>query len=128
MEQHRPVEIGDVEVFPSVVVIIADCGAESPAATVQASFAGNIGEGSVVVVAVELAGMAFPRAQIFERRSVHQKNIHPAVIVVIKDGDAPAHSFHDVSFFQASAREVKIDARGPCDIGKGNRRCRAASG
>src|SRR2546427_11669150 len=74
--------------------------------------------------------MTLPRAEICEHRYVHQKNVHPGVVVIIKDGDAATHSFHDVALFQAPAREVKIDARGACDVGKGNgrRRCWTASG
>ena len=50
---------GYVEVFPSVVVVIAYADALTPACGCQARLHGHIGEGSVVVVVVEMVGRGF---------------------------------------------------------------------
>src|SRR5581483_4712154 len=35
--------------------------------------------------------------------------IHPAIVVVIKNGDAAAHGLHDVVFLATSARKLKVN-------------------
>ncbi len=60
--------------------------------------------------------MALAGAQIFEGRAVDQENVHPSIVVVIKDRDTAAHRFHDVAFFKAATSEMKINAGGVSDI------------
>ena len=118
--KHPAIEISDVEVFPAVIVVIADGDAEAPAAMRDSGLRADVGESSVMIVVVELAGMALARAYIVERGTVDQEDVHPAVVVVIKDRHAAAHGFHDVELFRASTGEVEIDAGGAGDVGKGN--------
>jgi len=64
----------------------------------QARFCGDVGEGAVVIVVIEVARRSFARYGGFERRAIHNENIRPAVIVVIEDSDARARCFDDVFF------------------------------
>ena len=69
-----------------VVVVIADRDALSPSGAAQAGFVRDVGESSIVVVAVETIGG-------FGRRSVqacaaNDEDIGPPVVVVVEEGDA----------------------------------------
>ena len=46
--------VGDEEVVPAVVVVVADAAALSPAAAGEAGFGSDVGEGSVAVVLEEM--------------------------------------------------------------------------
>ena len=50
--------VGDEEVVPAVVVVVADAAALSPAAAGEAGFSGDVGEGAVAVVLEEMAVLA----------------------------------------------------------------------
>src|SRR5216684_4784454 len=110
--EQATIEIRNIKVFPSVIVVVGDGGAKSPAAMREPSLGGHIGKSAVVVIVIELARMALPCLQILQRRAVHQEDVHPPVVVVVKDCDSAAHGFHDVMFFRAAAGEVEIDAGG----------------
>jgi len=114
--EHRTFEMGKVNIFPSTVVVVAHCHSETPDAGCEARLNRHISESAVMIVAIQLAGVTLARTEIFERGTVHQENIHPSIIVVIKDGDTSAHCFHDVAFLKAAAGEVKINAGGVSDI------------
>src|SRR4029077_2091917 len=121
--EHGAVEISNVEIFPSVVVVVANRQAEAPSTVRDPGFGAYVGEGAVVIVAVELVGMALAGAHVFQGGAVDQEDVHPAVVVVIEDGDASAHGLNDVAFFQAPAGEMEIDAGGARDVGKGYGAC-----
>src|SRR4051794_10975620 len=60
------VKIGDVQIFPSIVVVITGRHPKAPSATGDSSFGGYIGEGAVVIIVIELAGVAFAGARVFK--------------------------------------------------------------
>ena len=60
--------------------------------------------------------MAFAGAHILKSGPVHQKNIHPAIIVIVKHRYAAAHRFHDEAFLEATAGQVKIQAGGASHV------------
>ena len=117
--EHGAIEIGDVEVFPAIVVVVADGHSEAPSAMPDARLGADVGESAVVIVVVKLAGMALAGAHVFQRGAVYQENVHPAVVVIVEDSHAAAHGFHDVALFSASTGEMEIDARGASDIREG---------
>src|SRR2546426_11131965 len=88
--------IRDVDVFPSVVVVVADAHTLAPSGRGQARSCGDVGEGAVVIVAIEMVGGSFSGGRAFEFGTVDQENVGPTVIVVVKDGDAGSSSFDDV--------------------------------
>ena len=48
--------VGDVEIFPSVVVIVAGANTLAPARGGQPGFGGDVSECSVVIVAIQMVG------------------------------------------------------------------------
>ena len=49
-----------------------------------------------MIVVVEMAGGGFGSGKAFEGGAVNDEDVRPAVIIVIKDGDARSGSFNDV--------------------------------
>ena len=90
--------VGDVKIFPAVVVVVADAYALAPPGVSQAGFCRDVGESAVMVVAIKVARWGFPWREGIKRRAVHHKNVGPAVVVIVKDGDAGAGGFDNVLF------------------------------
>ena len=79
--------VRDVEIFPSVIVVVADAHALAPAGSGQPGFNGHVGERAVVIVAIQTIRRTLTSRKSFEPRSVHQENIEPAIVVVIEYRD-----------------------------------------
>src|SRR5579859_7222433 len=99
--------VGDVEIFPAVVVIVADADSLAPAGVGQAGFVRDIGESTVVIVMVEMAGREIARGRSIESGAVHDEDVRPAVVVVIEDGDAGSSGFNDVFFGVHAAKDFR---------------------
>jgi hypothetical protein len=89
---------GDKEIFVTVIVIIADARALAPSCIRKAGMRGDIRERAIVIVMKQMAGGVL-RFLILRRQqvSIHQKDVGPAVVVVIEDGDAASRSFENVT-------------------------------
>ena len=109
-------EAGDVNVFPAVVVVVADGHAVSPTAKIQARLRRDIGKRAVMIVVIKARRMAFARAVVLDRRAINQKNVHPAVVVVVERGRATALGFDDVELLPAAASQVKINSSRARDV------------
>ncbi len=105
----------------AIVVVVAYGSAEAPSAMMNARLRRNVGEGAIVIVVIELAGMTPACFHVLERGSVHEENVHPAIIVVVKDGNAAAHRFHDVALARIAAGKLKINSCRARYIGERNR-------
>src|SRR2546425_10566760 len=92
-------EVGDEEVVEAVVVVIADANALSPAGMNEAGFDGDIGEGGVAIVFEEAIGGRAARRKTFEASAGDEKNVEPAVVVVVVEGDAAAGGFEQIFVF-----------------------------
>ena len=99
--------VGDVQIFPAIVVVVADAHALAPSGGGQPGFRGHIGERPVVIVVIQVIGGSVLLRESFERRAVHDENVGPAVVVVIKDGDAGAGGFNDV-FLGVDSRQKHL--------------------
>src|SRR5580698_9890978 len=95
--------VGDVEIFPAVVVIVADANALAPTGVSEAGFFRDVGEGAVVIIVVKMACGCFTGGSV-EAGAVDDKYVGPAVVVVVEDGDSRSGSFKDV-FFGVHAAE-----------------------
>ena len=62
--------IGDVEIFPSVVVVVADADTLPPSGSGKTCLHGYIGESSVVVVAIETIRRTLPGRIALEPRAI----------------------------------------------------------
>src|SRR5438034_2070262 len=109
--EESAIEISNVKIIPAVVIVITDRRAKSPAAVAYASLRGHISEGAVMIISVELTRMAFASAHILKSGTVHQKYVHPTIIVIVKHRNAATHRFHDVTFLETPAGQMKIEAR-----------------
>ena len=94
--EHVLAEVGDEQVIVAVVVVVADADALSPAGVSDAGFGGDIGESAVAIVLEQMRGGLLAGGEAFQARAVHQKNIEPAVVVVIVEGDAAAGGFEQI--------------------------------
>ena len=77
---------------------VADAYALAPPGVSQSGFCRDVGESAVMVVAIKVARWDFSLRNGIKRRAIHDKNVGPAVVVIIKDGDARASGFNNVLF------------------------------
>jgi len=103
--------VGDVEIFPAIVVVIADANSLAPSGVSEAYFLGDVGERAVVIVVIEMAGLRFSMCGI-ESGAVDDENIRPAIVVVVEDSDAGAGGFDDVLFTVDAAENHGIGEAG----------------
>ena len=79
--------IGYVQVFPSVVIVVADASSLAPAAGLQSGLCSYVSECSVMIVVVKVIGGSFVRCKPFEVGSIDEENIGPSVVVIVEDCD-----------------------------------------
>ena len=88
--------VGDVEVLPSVIVVVAHAYPLPPSACRESSLHRHIGKSSIVIISVQMIGRGLSPGKSFEGRAIHQKNIRPAIIVIIEDCRTRSGSLDDV--------------------------------
>src|SRR5579872_4656152 len=89
-------EVGHVQVVPSVVVVVTDANALSPAGMRDAGFRGNVGECAVAIIAEKMRSGFTACREAFEARAVYQKNVEPSVVVVIVKGNPASRCFQQI--------------------------------
>src|SRR5205823_6152663 len=89
-------EVGDEEIVEPVVVVVADAHALPPAGMYQTGFGGDVGEGAVTIVLEKMRKGFLSGGKAFETPAVHEKNIQPAVVVVIVESDSAASGFEEI--------------------------------
>ena len=94
--QNVLAEVGDEQIVPAVVVVVADAHALSPARVRDSGLRGHVGEGAVAIVAKQMRRRFAPRGKALEPRAVHQKNVEPSVVVVVVEGNAAAGGFQQI--------------------------------
>src|SRR6266478_1214273 len=98
--------IGDVKVFPSVVVVVADAHSLSPACGAQTRLRSYVTKGSVVIVAIQMADGSFARGKAGKCGSVYKKNIRPTIVVIIEDRHPGSGGFDNVFLGLHAAEDV----------------------
>jgi len=87
----------------------------------QAGFGGDVGEGAVAIVFEEMIGGFLPGGETFEAGAVDEKNVQPAVVVVIVERDAAAGGFEKIFIFVLAAENgFGVEAGFARDVEKGN--------
>ena len=71
----------------------------------DSGFCGDVGESAIAIVAEEMRRGLAARRKAFQPRSIHQKNIEPAVVVVIVEGNAATRGFEQIFIFVLSAED-----------------------
>ena len=92
-------EVGDEEIVEPVVVVVADAHALPPAGMNQTGFGGDVGEGAVTIILEKMRKGFLSGGKAFEAPAVHEKNIQPAVVVVIVESDSTASGFEEIFIF-----------------------------
>src|SRR2546430_15719645 len=78
--------VGDEQIVVTVVVIVADRNCRRPAGAHESSFRGYVSECAVAIVLVQAIGSI--RRRTAEPRAAEDEQVHPAVIIVVDEGDA----------------------------------------
>lgn len=87
----------DEQVDESIVVVISGADPLPPANQADSSLLGDVGERSVVVVAVEMTGRFLSLEKAFQPAAVNHENVRPAVVVEVESGHAAARGFDNVA-------------------------------
>ena len=74
----------DIEVRKTVAVVIPDSDALAKTARRHACFFRYVGKRSVAIVLVERVAQRWVRGEKIALATVHQVNVHPAVVVIIE--------------------------------------------
>src|SRR5436309_1895960 len=94
MPQHTVAPVGDKQIVPAVIVIVSDTDALAPASVRDSGAGGDIGESPIAVVLVESAdGRLSRRPTRFKARPVDEKDVEPAVIVIINKSATASGGF-----------------------------------
>src|SRR6266481_9424006 len=106
------------KIVEAVVVIVADSPSHSHHFDVESHFVRHVGERAVMIVVIKL-GRRMLQNMAGPVRAVHQKNVRPAVVVIVNKGHARSHRFRK-EFLPESA--IVMDESNPSllsDIAKG---------
>ena len=90
--------VSDVEVVEAVVVVVACADSLSPAARSQPGLLSHVGKAAIVIVVEQMIGGSGLARRHLKGGAVDDEDVGPAIIVIIKDGDAGAGGFDDVLF------------------------------
>src|SRR5207302_10979162 len=77
-------EVGDIQIFPAIIVVVADTDSLSPATCCQTRLDSYIRKSAVVIIAIEVVGGTLPCGEPFHGSAVYKENIGPAIVVVVK--------------------------------------------
>src|SRR6266699_5157531 len=115
----------DKKIVEAIVVVVADSHAHSIEVDVQARLVRHVGERAVVIAVIELRC----RVLLYVAGPVHpidKKNVRPAVIIVINEGDAGPHGAGKEFLAEGAIVVCEADTGLLCDVtelnGRGFRR------
>src|SRR5260370_1487130 len=95
-------ERGDEEIVEAVVVVIGDGDTESEHWNRESGFTSYVCKRPIVIVVIELQ-RAFSASVAGPVLTIHEKDVRPAVVVVINEGTTWAHSFRHIFFTEGPA-------------------------
>jgi hypothetical protein len=96
-------EVADIDVRPSVVVVVGDGGADSPTVISNAGLRGHVGEGAIVIVVKERSvGRSRLAGHGVVACAVDEIDVEPSVVVVIDKADARTNCLDDEVFLAGS--------------------------
>ena len=83
------------------------------------SLHGHIGECAVAIVSKQMGNRLAAGRKPFEPRSVHQKNIQPAIVVVVVERNSAARGFEQIFVLVLAAKNsFRIEAGFAADVEK----------
>ena len=110
-------EITHKQIIKAVVIVISDTHALAPAVVNESDLRRHVGKRAVTIILEEMRGGLLARRKSLEAPAVHEKDIEPAVVVVIVKGDSTAGSFKQIFVFVLAAIDCYgVQPCGPPDI------------
>ena len=97
VENAAPI-LGHVQVREAIGVVIADGDAHAITTTSNTGRFGDIGEGTVAVIAVERVAQRLRWSEDVAFPAIDEINVHPAVVVVVAKGASGARGLRKVFF------------------------------
>ena len=114
-------EVSDEKIVETVVIVVSDTNSLSPTGVEQAGFGGDVGESAIAIVFEEMRRGLLASRKTFEAPAVDEKNVQPAVVVVIIESDAAAGGFEKVFVFVLATEDsFYIQAGLTPDVQEGN--------
>ena len=84
-------------------------------------FHGDVGEGAVAIVLEQVRVRFFAFGEAFQPPAVHQKDVEPAVVVVVVEGDAAAGGLEQVLVLVLAAEDgLGVETSFAGDVGEGD--------
>src|SRR6266498_500734 len=105
--KHNAAVVGDDQVVEAIVVVVADAASLSPTGSCQPCLFGDVREGAISIVMEEKIGRLMRWRDALEPSAVDHEDVEPAVVVVIKERDAAAGFFEDVSLARDTAIHIQ---------------------
>src|SRR5579862_938915 len=121
VEKNVVTPVGQKQVVPAIVVIIANTGAHAPAGPAQTRLLCNVDKSPVPIVLEEVAGGFLSRRPGGVKPGpVGKIDIQPPVLVIIKKCDSTSFGLHNVFLALHAApdvSDVQPGLRGHIDVG-----------
>jgi len=106
--------LGDVEIGPTVAIIVTNGDTHTIATTSDDGLFGYQGECSITVVAVESVAQRRLGIVKIAAAAVDEVDVHPAVVVVVEECATPACRLGQVVFSRSSINMFPCDATDRC--------------
>src|SRR6266849_4889553 len=88
--------IRDVEVYPTIIIVVSDANALTPSRGNKSGLHGDIRESPIMIVVIQVVGGGLIGWESFQSGAVHNENIRPSIVVIIKDSHARSGRLDDV--------------------------------
>src|SRR5713101_7455517 len=88
--------IRDVEVEPTIIIVVSDANALTPSRGNKSGLHGDIRESRIMIVVIQVVGGGLIGWESFQSGAVHNENIRPSIVVIIKDSHARSGRLDDV--------------------------------
>ena len=96
--------IGYEQIVPSIVVVVANADALAPARVSHSSLGRNVSEGTIAVVAEKMRRGFAAGGKAFQPPAIYQKNIEPAIVIVIIKSHSAARCFQQIFILVLAAK------------------------
>jgi len=93
---------GNIEVHPTIVVVVTCADPLTPSRQSDASLSGYISEGAISIVVVKVACGPLPIRKTRKSAPIHQEDVRPTIIVIVKKSGATASRLDDIFFSSSS--------------------------
>ncbi len=98
--------IGDVEIFPSVVIVVSDTNSLAPSRRDESRLLSHIGESSIMIVMIQMVRGSLIGGEALQRCAIHDEDVGPSVVVIIENGDAGSGRLDDIFLGVHSAENI----------------------